>query len=99
MLTANNSKGAASNQNFLFEDKTLHSKCFYNGVEVKFKPLVGFHIISPAKYLVLLFDLIGDMSSIETGKQANGSDKYWYKNVQAFTTWCTNQRYITLYGG
>jgi len=99
MLTANNSKGAASNQNFLFADKTLHSKCYYNGIEVKFKPLVGFHIISPAKYLILLFDLINDMNILETGKVANGADQYYYKNVQAFATWCTNQRYITLYGG
>jgi len=99
MLTANNSVGAASNKNFLFPTEDLNSKCFYQGVEVKFKPLVGFHIISPAKYLILLFDLINDMNILETGKMPAGADQYYYKNVQAFTTWCTNQRYITLYGG
>jgi hypothetical protein len=99
MLTANNSVGAASNKNFVFQNESLTSKCFYNGVEVKFKPLVTFHIISPSAYLVILFDMMNDMNILETGKQANGSDKYFYKNVQAFATWCTNQRYITLYGG
>jgi hypothetical protein len=99
MITANNSKGAASNKNFLFAGEELHSKCYYNGVEVKFKPLVGFHIISPAKYLMVLFDLVNDMNILETGKMPAGADQYYYKNVQAFATWCTNQRYITLYGG
>lgn len=99
MMTANNSVGAASNKNFLFENKTLHSPVFYNGVEVKFKPLIGFHIISPAKYLLILMDLINDMNVLETGKMSDGADKYYYKNVQAWTTWCTNQKYITLYGG
>ena len=95
MKVANNSVGAASNQNFLFEG----DKASYNGIEVKFKPLIGFMIASPAKYLKILFDLANDMNVLETGKMANGSDEYFYKNVQAFATWCTNQRYITLYGG
>jgi len=56
-------------------------------------------IASPAKYLKILFDLANDMSVLETGKMANGADTYFYKNVQAYATWCTNQRYITLYGG
>jgi hypothetical protein len=95
MKIANNSVGAASNQNFLFEG----DKASYNGVEVKFKPLVGFMIASPAKYLKILMDLASDVSHLETGKMANGSEEYFYKNVQAYATWCTNQRYITLYGG
>tara|TARA_R110000772_G_C13310212_1_gene439971 strand:- start:15892 stop:16914 length:1023 start_codon:yes stop_codon:yes gene_type:complete len=95
MKVANNSVGAASNQNFLFEG----DKASYNGIEVKFKPLIGFMIASPAKYLKILFDLANDMNVLETGKMANGSDEYFYKNVQAYATWCTNQRYITLYGG
>ena len=44
-------------------------------------------------------DLVSDISSLETGQVANGAQQMWYKNVQAFATWCTNQRYITLYGG
>lgn len=99
MMIANNSVGAASNQNFVFSGTGMDAKAYYNGIEVKFKPLVGFMIASPAKYLKILFDLANDMNVLETGKMANGSDQYFYKNVQAYATWCTNQRYITLYGG
>ena len=99
MLTANNSVGAASNQNFIFEGKGLDAKAFYNGIEVKFKPLVGFMICSPARYLKLLLDLAGDMSDLHVGDMANGAQTKYYKNVQAFATWVTNQRYIVLYGG
>lgn len=99
MMIANNSVGAASNQNFVFSGDGMDAKAYYNGIEVKFKPLVGFMIAAPAKYLHVLMDLASDMSNLETGKMANGSEEYFYKNVQAFATWCTNQRYITLYGG
>lgn len=99
MLIANNSVGAASNQNFVFSGEGMDAKAYYNGIEVKFKPLVGFMIASPPKYLKILMDLASDVSHLETGKMANGSEEYFYKNVQAFATWCTNQRYITLYGG
>ena len=99
MKIANNSVGAASNQNFLFEGSGDSEVASYNGIRVKFKPLIGFMIASPAKYLKILFDLANDMSVLETGKMADGADTYFYKNVQAYATWCTNQRYITLYGG
>ncbi len=99
MRTANNSVGAASNKNFEFTSEALDSKCYYNGIEVKFKPLVGFMIICPPLYLKLLMDLLNDMNHLETGKMANGADLYYYKNVQSIATWCTNQRYIVLYGG
>ena len=92
---ANNSVGAASNQNFLVEGEMVS----YNGIKILFKPLVGFMIASPAKYLHILMDLTSDVSQLKTGENANGAETYWYKNVQAFATWCTNQRYITLYGG
>jgi len=95
MKIANNSVGAASNQNFLFEG----DKASYNGIEVKFKPLVGFMIASPAKYLKILMDLTSDISVLNVGQMTNGSEEWFYKNVQAYATWCTNQRYITLYGG
>jgi hypothetical protein len=39
------------------------------------------------------------MNILETGKMANGADLMYIKNVQALSTWVTNQRYITLYGG
>ena len=99
MRSANNSVGASSNQNFVFDGDGIDAKAYYNGVEVKFKPLEGFVIAAPAKYLKILMDLAGDQSKLEIDKQANGSDFYYYKNVQTFATWCTNQRYIVLYGG
>lgn len=99
MMIANNSVGAASNKNFIFSGEGMDAKAYYNGIEVKFKPLVGFMIAAPSKYLKLLMDLTGDVSRLEVDKQANGSDFYYYKNVQAFAAWCTNQRYITVYGG
>lgn len=99
MKIANNSVGAASNKNFLFEGTGKNEKCFYNGVEVKFKPLVGFMIICNPMYLKILMDLKGDLADLRTGQMANGSDQYYYKNVQAWALWCVNQRYITLYGG
>lgn len=99
MRTANNSVGAASNKNFDFADNTLQSKVYFQGIEVKFKPLVGFMICADPRYLKLLMDLISDISSMETGQVANGAQQMWYKNVQSIQTWVTNQRYITLYGG
>lgn len=99
MRIANNSVGAAQQVNFEFASSALDSKVYYNGIEVKFKPLIGFMIASPAKYLYILMDLMADVSTLVTDKMANGEDKMYYKNVQAFAVWCTNQRYITLYGG
>lgn len=99
MRTANNSVGAASNKNFDFADNTLQSKVYFQGIEVKFKPLVGFMICADPRYLKLLMDLISDLSTMQTGQVANGAQQMWYKNVQSIATWVTNQRYITLYGG
>jgi hypothetical protein len=96
---ANNSVGAASNKNFLVEGSGATEKISYNGIEIKFVPLVGFRILTLPKYLKILMDLTSDASSLEVGQVANGAQQRWYKNVQAFTTWVTNQRYITLYGG
>ena len=61
--------------------------------------LVGFIIACNPKYLKVLMDLTSDMSVLETGQVANGAQQRYYKNVQAYKTWVTNQRYITLYGG
>lgn len=99
MKTANNSVGAASNQNFTFAGEGLDAKAYYNGIEVKFKPLVGFMIASPPKYLKVLMDLASDMAELMTGPMSDGAEQMWYKNVQAYATWVTNQRYIVLYGG
>lgn len=99
MRTANNSVGTASNKNFDFADDTLQSKAYFQGIEVKFKPLVGFMICADPRYLKLLMDLMSDLSTLNTGPVANGAMQMWYKNIQSVATWVTNQRYITLYGG
>ena len=99
MRTANNTVGAASNKNFDFENNTLQSKVYFQGIEVKFKPLVGFIVCADPRYMKLLLDMISDISTMETGQVSNGAQQTWYKNVQSLTTWVTNQRYITLYGG
>jgi hypothetical protein len=96
---ANNAVGAAQQVNFLVEGSGATEKISYNGIEIKFVPLVGFRILTIPKYLKVLMDLISDQSHLEVGQVANGAQQRWYKNVQAFTTWVTNQRYITLYGG
>lgn len=95
MITANNAVGAATNQNFVF----ANGKAYYNEIEVRFKPLIGFRIASPPKYLKILMDLVSDMSELKTGEMPAGAEQMWYKNVQTFATWVTNQRYIVLYGG
>jgi len=99
MRIANNAVGAAQQINFLFDSDKNDAKCYYNGIEVKFKPLVGFMIASNPKYLKVLMDLASDMSVLETGQMANGAEQMYYSNVQNIATWVTNQRYIVLYGG
>jgi hypothetical protein len=92
---ANNAVGAAQQVNFLVEGDNVS----YNGIRILFKPLVGFVIASPAKYLHILMDLASDVSQLKTGENSNGAETYYYKNVQAYATWVTNQRYVVLYGG
>jgi hypothetical protein len=96
---ANNSVGAASNKNFLVEGSGASEVISYNGVVINFVPLVGFRILCNPVYLKVLMDLVSDLSSLEVGPVANGAQMRWYKNIVAITTWVTNQRYITLYGG
>lgn len=96
---ANNSVGAASNQNFLVEGSGTSEKISYNGIEIKFVPLVGFRILSDPRYLKVIMDLTSDMSSLNIGEVGEGAMQRYIKNIQTITTWCTNQRYITLYGG
>lgn len=97
--TANNSVGAASNKNFLVEGTGAGETISYNGIVINFVPLTGFMILTNPIYLKVLMDSISDWSSLEVGPVANGAQMRWYKNIQAITTWVTNQRYITLYGG
>ena len=99
MRIANNAVGAAQQINFLFDSPANDSKVYYNGVEVKFKPLIGFMIAAPKRYIKILLDLTSDMNELMTGPMPAGAEQMWYKNVQAVATWVTNQRYIVLYGG
>lgn len=96
---ANNAVGAAQQVNFLVEGSGATEKISYNGVVIQFVPLVGFRICTLPKYLKVLMDLISDLSGIETDRVSDGAQQRWYKNQQTLTTWVTNQRYITLYGG
>lgn len=96
---ANNAVGAAQQINFLVEGAGVNEKIYYNGVEIKFVPLVGFRILTAGKFLKLLMDLTGDVSSLQVDKVANGAMQRYIKNVGSIATWVTNQRYITLYNG
>lgn len=99
MRIANNAVGAAQQINFLFDNAGNDSKAYYNGIEVKFKPMVGFMIASPKKYIKILLDLTSDLNELMTGPMPAGAEQMYYKNVQSIATWVTNQRYIVLYGG
>lgn len=71
----------------------------YNGVEIKFYPLVGFRIAGFPKHLKLLNDYNGDLSSLEIGPMANGAKSRFLKNQQMMSTWVTNQSLNVLYNG
>lgn len=97
---ANNAVGAAQQINFLVEGSGVNEKIYYNGVPIHFHPLgATFRILTIPEYLKLLMDLKGDASSLQVGQVANGAMQRYIKNTQAMSTWVTNQRYITLYGG
>lgn len=96
---ANNSVGAASNQNFLVEGSGANEVISYNGHKINFVPLVGFMIMAIPSYLKVLMDLASDVSSLQVGQMANGARQRYIKNVQSMTTWVVGQKYITLYGG
>lgn len=96
---ANNAKGAAQQINFLIEGVGANEKIYYNGIEIKFVPLVGFRILTAGVYLKLLLDLTSDVAMLQIDKMANGALQRYIKNVGSIATWVTNQRYITLYNG
>jgi hypothetical protein len=97
---ANNAVGAAQQVNFLVEGAGANEKIYYNGIEIKFVPLgATFMILAPSQFLILLMDLVGDVSTLMIDQVANGAMQRYIKNVGSIATWVTNQRYITLYGG
>lgn len=96
---ANNAVGAAQQINFLIEGTGVNEKIYYNGIEIRFVPLVGFRILTAGVYLKLLMDLTSDVAMLEIDRMANGALQRYIKNVGSIATWVTNQRYITLYNG
>lgn len=96
---ANNAVGASQQVNFLVEGSGTNEKISYNGIEIKFVPMVGFMILADKRYLKVLMDLMSDMSSLNVGEVGEGAMQRYIKNIQTLATWVTNQRYITLYGG
>lgn len=96
---ANNAVGAAQQVNFLVEGSGATEKISYNGVEIKFVPLVGFRILTAGYFLKLLMDLKSDMAGLMVDRMANGAMQRYIKNIGSIATWVTNQRYITLYNG
>lgn len=97
---ANNAVSAtADNKNFLIEGSGASEKISYNGIEIKFVPLVGFRILALPSYIKILMDLASDVSMIEIDKMSNGERRRYIKSWQTMATWVVGQKYITLYGG
>lgn len=96
---ANNAVGAAQQINFLVEGSGASERISYNGIEIKFVPLVGFRILALPSYLKLLTDLTSDVNALMIGQMANGARQRYIKNIQSMATWVVGQKYITLYGG
>lgn len=97
--SANNAVGAAQQVNFLVEGSGVTEKISYNGIEIKFVPIVGFRILTQPKFLKVLMDTLSDVTGLIVEKEANASQRRILKNIQTMATWVTNQRYITLYNG
>jgi hypothetical protein len=99
MRTANNSVGAASNQNFLFEGDAVDSKASYNGVPVCFVNLPANVLIAhPSKALFINADAVNaDANFMEIGQQANGADHVYFKNVYSYAHAIQNQARNVLY--
>jgi len=96
---ANNAVGAAQQVNFLVEGSGATEKIYYNGIEIKFVPLVGFRILTAGLFLKLLMDTTSDVSALMIDRMANGAMQRFIKNVGSINTFVTNQKYITLYNG
>jgi len=96
---ANNAVGAAQQVNFLVEGSGMTEKISYNGIEIKFVPMVGFRILTAGMFLKLLMDLTSDVSNLMVDRMANGAMQRYIKNIGSIATWVTNQKYITLYNG
>ena len=97
---ANNTVGAAQQVNFVIEGAGANEKIYYNGHKINFHPVgATFVVFTIPVYLKVLTDSLSDLNSLQVDKVANGAMQRYIKNTNAMSTWVTNQRYITLYGG
>lgn len=100
IVAANKLATVSQQMPFVVENQgTVTEKITYNGIEIKFYPLVGFRIAGFPKHLKVLNDFSGDLSSLEIDKMANGAKSRYLKNQQMMTTWVTNQDLNVLYNG
>lgn len=97
---ANNAVGAAQQVNFLVEGSGENEVISYNGHKINFHPVgATFILFTLPEYLKVLTDATSDLNTLQIDKVANGAMQRYIKNTQSMSTWVTNQRYITLYGG
>lgn len=95
MKVANNAVGAASNQNFLFDGGI----CTYNDIVVNFVQLPEDVVLgAPNNSLSIEMDLESDDNTMEVGEYANGSDKKYFRNVNAWAVHVARQASNVLYG-
>lgn len=100
IVAANKLATVSQQMPFLVENAGLPTqRITYNGVEIKFYPLVGFRIAGLPHHIKLLNDYSGDLSSLEIDKMANGAKSRYLKNQQMMSTWVTNQSFNVLYNG
>lgn len=100
IVAANKLATVSQQMPFVVENPGLPTeRITYNGVEIKFYPLVGFRIACFPEHLKLLNDYSGDLSSLEIGPMANGAKSRFMKNQQMMSTWVTNQDLNVLYNG
>lgn len=100
IVAANKLATVSQQMPFVVENPgTITEKITYNGIEIRFYPLVGFRIAAMPKHLKLLNDYNGDLSSLEIDKMANGAKSRYLKNQQMMSTWVTNQDLNVLYNG
>jgi hypothetical protein len=95
MMIANNSVGAASNKNFLWENGEMS----YNGLTINFVQLPENVVFgTPNNSLSVEMDLASDDNTMEVGEYANGSDVKYFRNVNAWAVHVARQASNVIYG-
>ena len=101
MRIANNSVGAAQQINFLFDNATNDSKCYYNGVEVLFVPITmgDFAYAQMRDAVSWNTDLTDDVNKFEVGKLVNDGDVQYVRSIYAMAANVGRANKGVLYGG